>query len=119
LVLDLLTGVVIAIAGGGFLGALSALLGWASSGEAFEGKKMAIGVATGVIAGIGIISLSFSAIKASIIQDPTGLALLELMIPIGLSIVGTDMVRAKVSAMIANRGATPAAVETNALKAEK
>jgi hypothetical protein len=118
LVLDLLTGVIIAIGGGGLLGALSALLGWASSGDAFEGKKMAIGVTTGVIAGIGIISLSFGAIKASITADPTGLALLELMVPIGLSIVGTDLVRAKISAMIANRDATPAAVQANALKSE-
>jgi hypothetical protein len=107
LVLDLLTGVAIALGGGAALGALSALMGWAASNEPFEGKKMAIGIATGAIAGVGIISLSFSAIKASITADPTGLALLELMIPIGLSIVGTDLVRAKISAMIANRGALP------------
>ena len=118
MVLDLLTGVLIAIGGGAALGALSSLLGWASSGESFEGKKMAIGVTTGVIAGITIISLSFPAIKSSITNDPTGLALLELMIPIGLSIVGTDLVRAKISAMIANRNATPAAVKASALKTE-
>jgi hypothetical protein len=111
LVLDLLTGVIIAMGGGAALGALSSLLGWASSNEPFEGKKMAIGVATGVIAGIGVISLSFAAIKASIIADPTGLALLELMVPIGLSIVGTDLVRAKISAMIANRESTPTTVK--------
>ena len=108
--LDLLTGVLVALGGGAALGALSSLLGWASSGDPFEGKKMGIGIATGAIAGVGIISLSFSAIKASITADPTGLALLELMIPIGLSIVGTDMVRAKISAMVANRQATPAAI---------
>lgn len=112
MVLDLLTGVLIAIGGGAALGALSSLLGWASTSEPFEGKKMAIGVTTGVIAGIAIISLSFPAIKASITNDPTGLGLLELMIPIGLSIVGTDLIRAKISAMIANRGTIPAIVNT-------
>jgi hypothetical protein len=112
LVLDLLTGVIIAMGGGAALGALSSLLGWASSNEPFEGKKMGIGIATGVIAGITIISLSFGVIKASITADPTGLALLELMIPIGLSIVGTDLIRAKISAMIANRGAEPTPIVT-------
>ena len=103
MVLDLVTGVIAALGGGAALGALSSLMGWASSGEPFEGKKMGIGIATGVIAGIAIIALSFPAIKASIAADNTGLALLELMVPIGLSIVGTDMVRAKISGMIAGR----------------
>ena len=103
MVLDVFTGLLIAIGAGGALGALSSLLGWASSGEAFEGKKMAIGVTTGVIAGVAVIALSFPAIKASIAADSTGVALIELMIPIALSIVGTDMVRSKISGAIANR----------------
>ena len=111
MVLDLLTGVIISMVGGGALGAASALMGWASSGEPFEGKKMGIGIMTGVIAGIAVIALSFPAIKASIAADSTGLALLELMVPIGLSIVGTDLARAKISGMIANRATESKTVE--------
>lgn len=100
----------ISIGAGAGLGALSSLLGWAASGDIFEGKKFGIGIATGIIAGIAIMSLSFTAIKQSVTVDPSGVAMIELMIPIALSIVGTDLIRAKISGMIANR--QPAAVTT-------
>ena len=103
MVLDLLTGLVIAIGAGGALGAFSALLGWASNNEPFEPKKFSIGVATGVVAGIAIVFLSFSALKTALTTDPTGLMAFELMIPIAISIVGTDQIRAKISSMVANR----------------
>ena len=95
------------IGAGAALGSLSALLGWASSGELFEAKKFGIGIATGAI-----ISLSFAAIKAAVAADPSGVALLELLVPIAISIVGTDLVRAKISAMIANRPGTTAVTTT-------
>ena len=100
------------IGAGAALGSLSALLGWASSGELFEAKKFGIGIATGAIAGVALISLSFAAIKAAVAADPSGVALLELLVPIAISIVGTDLVRAKISAMIANRPGTTAVTTT-------
>jgi hypothetical protein len=107
LVLDVFTGLLIAIGAGAGLGALSALMGWAASNEAFEGRKFGIGIATGTIAGVGIIALSFPAIKAALAADGTGVAMIELMIPIAISIVGTDLIRAKISAMVANRQSNP------------
>ena len=106
MVIDIISGVFIGLGVGAGLGALSSLLGWAASNEVFEGKKFAIGLTTGAIAGITLIASNLVNIKTAL-TDPTGFAFVELMLLTGLSIVGTDLIRAKVAAMIANRQSEP------------
>ena len=115
MVIDIISGVFIGLGVGAGLGALSALLGWAASNEIFEGKKFAIGLATGAIAGITLIASNLVNIKTAL-ADPSGFAFVELMLLTGLSIIGTDLIRAKVAAMIANRQSEPTTT-TTALKA--
>ncbi len=103
------SGIAIGVGLGGAVGALSAYLGWNSSGEPFESKKFIGGLVNGIIAGVTLVAMSFEALKGAITNDPTGVQFLELMILTSLGILGSDFARTKISGMIANRSPEPAA----------
>jgi len=90
---------VIAFVVGAIAGAGWAILGWAKSGEAFESKKFALGIVTGVIAAVVLTLANVASIVN--IQDPT--QQLYALIGLVLAIGGADTLRTGISGAIANR----------------
>ena len=106
MVLDPISYAGIGFAIGAGAGAVSAYLGWNASGEPFDARKFLNGAVTGVLAGIGLVFANLVAFKTV----PDEFAVLALYGTIIASAIGVDMMRTKVTAMIADRGEEPGPV---------
>lgn len=84
------------LAGGG-AGALSAYLGWNRSGEDFNPRKFIDGLATGIIAGIGLAFANITTFKTA----TDDLAILTLIGTIAFGALGADFIREHVSSIAA------------------
>jgi len=80
-------------------GAFSAFMGWLKSNEAFDAKKFASGVVTGVIAGVGLTIANATGLTSGLDATQTYVLLGTLV----LSVIGVDNFRTAVSGSIANR----------------
>lgn len=80
-------------------GGFSAVMGWLKSNEAFNTKKFALGVLTGIIAGVGLTIANAVGITQAL--DET--AQFVLIGSLVLSVIGVDNLRTAVSGMVANR----------------
>lgn len=107
MVLDPLTADGIAVGIGAAAGSISAYLGWNASGETFNIKRFIAGLATGVISAVGLVAVNFEQIKTAAAADPSGAQFFELMLLLGLGVLGVDYARTKISGMIANREPAP------------
>jgi|SRR6186713_1728857 len=80
-------------------GAFSAVVGWLRDNEAFQPKKFALGVLTGIFGGIALTLANATGILNS--ADLTSQII--LIGSLALSIVGIDTLRTAASSAIANR----------------
>ncbi len=94
-----LIAVVIGFVLGAAAGASSAVLGWLKSGEAFEPRKFANGLVTGIITGVIAILAATTALQEASVDDT---ALLILYITTFVAIIGVDNVRTAVTNGIRN-----------------
>jgi len=97
----------IAYAGIGFAigagaGAVSAYLGWSASGEPFDARKFLNGAVTGVLSGLALVFANLAAFKTV----PDEFAVLALYGTIIAGAIGVDMMRTKITSMVADRGET-------------
>ena len=105
-VIDPITYAGIGFAVGAGAGAVSAYLGWSSSGEPFDARKFLNGMVTGVLAGIALVFANLAAFKTV----PDEFAALALYGTIIAGSIGTDMIRAKITGMITGSEPEPAPV---------
>ena len=89
---------------GGGAGALSAYLGWNRSGEPFNARKFIDGLATGVIAGIGLTFANLATFKAA----TDDIAVLTLIGTIAFGALGADFVREHASSIMTKEKEKPA-----------
>jgi hypothetical protein len=103
MVLDPLSYAGIGFVIGAVAGALSAYLGWNASGEPFNARKFLNGAVTGMLSGIGLVFANLMAFKTV----PDEFAVITLYGTIIVGAVGVDMMRTKVTSMIADRSEEP------------
>lgn len=97
--LDQFTVALIALSAGAVFGAANSVFGWLKNNDAFEPKKFAVTVITGILAGA---FLAFTDIIGVVdIQD--NLSLLQALAGLAFAIFGINELRTFVSGMIANR----------------
>lgn len=90
---------IVGFAVGAAAGAFSAFLGWNKSGEEFEPRKFISGVATGIIAGIGLVLANIS----GLVTAQTDIEILTQLIGFVLAIIGVDQLRTSLTGAIVNR----------------
>ena len=88
--MEILLATVIGFILGGLAGASSAVIGWLKSGEAFESRKFANGVITGIISGMVAIVAITATIAGAAGDDTT---LFVLYVTTFLGIIGIDNIR--------------------------
>lgn len=98
--MEVLLATVIGFVLGGLAGASSAVIGWLKSGEAFEPRKFANGVITGIISGMVAIVAITAAIQDAASSDNV---LFVLYVTTFLGIIGIDNVRTAATNGIRNQ----------------
>ena len=99
--MEILLATVIGFILGGLAGASSAVIGWLKSGEAFEPRKFANGVITGIISGMVAIVAITATIADAASNDTT---LFVLYVTTFLGIIGIDNIRTAATNGIRNAG---------------